>query len=543
MNRLRHLPQKALGVSATLLVAACAARGGSTSVASANASASANANANANGEPAGDANRSATNEASHANAPPPAPASSTGPEAPAAPVSARAKLVDWLRSQLPPGGEIVDVPGAPIGVVHVAKAGELYELVARHYVELTDVYLTANLLKAMRVANKLKSAQARAGERIVIPSVVREAPKSADEERLGWPEDKVLRGVYVRGGPAASHLYEDILEESRRRGMNLIVLDAKDYDGWVTYPSKVPLAVESGATKNAPIRNLARTIRFAHAYGVRVAIRIASFEDEIVSKFRGDLSIQAKWKRPYKIGWLDPANAGAQNYVIDLAKEAIEAGADEIELDYVRYPVLGIKGADFKLEERQTTKIEVIRDFVRRVHAVTKPRHVALSLDVFGVIAEGKRIDIDMLGQDPALLAPECEALSPMVYPSHYSVGYRGFDVPGNHPEIVGYGTKGIVAQIAAAGVVGGAVIRPWLQGMSYKQDNFGPKYVADQMKSSEANGSHGWLIWNPGQGYAATWSALAPKDDGTRVVTHGPGAPARSQPGAPAPARAKSEP
>ena len=107
--------------------------------------------------------------------------------------------------------------------------------------------------------------------------------------------------------------------------------------------------------------------------------------------------------------------------------------------------------------------------------------------------------------------APECEALSQMVYPSHDSFGYRGFQNPGNHPEIVGYGTKGVIEQIRAGGVTGGAVIRPWLQGMSYKQDNFSPKYVADQMKSSEQNGSHGWLIWNPGQGYAATWSALRP--------------------------------
>ena len=432
---------------------------------------------------------------------------------------ARAKLVAWLKKEMPAGGEVVDEPGKPVGVVHVAKKGELYELIARHYVELTDIYLTADLFKELRKVNKVKVSEAREGERVVIPAIVSAAPKSADDERLGWPEDKVLRGVYVRGGPAASHLYEEILQESARRGMNLIVLDAKDYDGWVTYPSKVPLANESGATKNAPIRNLARTIRFAHKYGVRVAVRIACFEDEILAKFRGDLSVQAKWGKPYKIGWLDPYVDGAQSYVIDLAKEAMDAGADEIQLDYVRYPVLGIKGADFKIEERNTTKVEVITKFVRRVHEVTKARNVKLSLDVFGVIAEGKRIDIDMLGQDPAMLAPECDALSPMVYPSHYSVGYRGFQNPGNHPEIVGYGTKGTIDQIRAGGVTGGAVIRPWLQGMSYKQDNFSPKYVGDQMKSSEANGAHGWLIWNPGQGYAATWSALPPKEDKSRLA------------------------
>jgi hypothetical protein len=428
-------------------------------------------------------------------------------------------LVDWVKANLPAGGEVIDEPGKPVGVVHVAKAGELYEIIARRYLELTEVYLTRDLHKEILKANKTKSTQTRAGQRVVIPAIVSEAPKSADEERLGWPSDKVLKGVYVRGGPAASRLYLDILEASKERGFNLIVLDAKDYDGWVTYPSKVKLAQESGATKDAPMRSLARTIRFAHKYGIRVAVRISCFEDEVLAKYRGDLSVQAKWGRPYKIGWLDPANRGAQDYIIDLAKEAIEAGADEIQLDYVRYPVLGIKGADFKLEERKTTKVEVIRDFVRRVHEVTKPRNVPLSLDVFGVIAEGKRIDIDALGQDPALLAPECEALSPMVYPSHYNAGYRGFDNPGNHPEIVGYGTKGVIDQIRAGGVTGGAVIRPWLQGMAYKQDNFGPKYVLDQMKSAEQNGAHGWLIWAPAMTYAATWSAVPKRGDDTKRV------------------------
>src|SRR5262249_27340869 len=158
-----------------------------------------------------------------------------------------------------------------------------------------------------------------------------------------------------------------------------------------------------------------------------------------------------------------PSNEGAQNYVIDLAKEAMDSGADEIQLDYVRYPVLGVGGADFHLKERNLRKVEVIRDFVRRVHEVTHARGVPLSLDVFGVIAFGKRIDIDALGQDPPLLAPECEILSPMVYPSHYDKGFMGWETPGDHPEIVGMGTKMMIEQIERAGVKGGAKIRPWL--------------------------------------------------------------------------------
>jgi hypothetical protein len=328
--------------------------------------------------------------------------------------------------------------------------------------------------------------------------------------RAEEPRSLPLKGVHVRGPTAAGHAYEKLLDKLVEHGMNAIVLDAKDTDGLLTYKSNVPLAVETGATKDAPIADLARTIRTAHDHGVRVVMRVSCFHDEWMQHQKGkEMSIRGKWGGIYPIGWLDPASEMAHKYVIDLAKESMDAGADEIELDYVRYPVIGIKNADFKLAALGKTKPEVIRDFVREVHAVTKARHVPLSLDIFGVVAAGNRLDIDGLGQDIALLGPECEALSPMVYPSHYAKGYLGFEVPGNHPELVGVGTKGSVAQLALAHVGTGTVIRPWVQAMNWESPDYGPRYLAAELKSAEDNGSSGWLMWNPTQDYSTAWAAV----------------------------------
>ena len=178
----------------------------------------------------------------------------------------------------------------------------------------------------------------------------------------------------------------------------------------------------------------------------------------------------------------------------------------------MRYPVLGIKNADFDRTKGARPKTEVIRDFVRKVHAVTQARHVPLSLDIFGVVADGHRDDISMLGQDPVLLASECEALSPMVYPSHYRAGYQGFEIPGNHPEIVGIGTKRILEQLQSQGKTDGAVIRPWLQAVSYRSPEYGPPYVAAEIRHADRAGGTGWLMWNPAQTYSVTWSAVPPK-------------------------------
>ena len=108
------------------------------------------------------------------------------------------------------------------------------------------------------------------------------------------------------------------------------------------------------------------------------------------------------------------------------------------------------------------------------------------------------------------MLAPECEALSPMVYPSHYSKGFNGWDEPGDHPEIVGMGTKGVLDLVAAGHVVGGAVVRPWLQAMNWKSPSYSPAYLAQEIRSAEAAGGTGWLMWNPGQEYGVAWQAVA---------------------------------
>jgi hypothetical protein len=338
------------------------------------------------------------------------------------------------------------------------------------------------------------------------------------EQRLGWPRDLALRGVYVRGTTAASPTYAKILDKLAEHGMNAIVLDSKDVDGVLTYKSKIPLAVETGATKDAPITDLAATIRMAHERGIRVVARVSCFHDEWMQHHKArEMSVRGKLGGIYPIGWLDPSNETAHAYLIDLAKEAMDAGADEIELDYVRYPVTGIKNADFKLAALGKTKIEVIRDFVREVHAVTRARHVPLSLDVFGVAATGGREDVEMLGQDLAVLGRECEVLSPMVYPSHYAKGTLGFDVPGNHPELVGFGTKGAVAQVASGH--GAALVRPWVQAMNYESPDYGPRYLAAELKSGDTNGGTGWLMWNPSQAYGTAWAAVPRKTDGGSVA------------------------
>ena len=402
-----------------------------------------------------------------------------------------------------------------ITIEHVVQDGESLDDIAAAYLELTQIYLADDLVRAIREENELpKNASPEKGTALRIPELLSALPKSPAEGRLGWGATDGLRGVYVRAFVAARKGFLPMLDTMVARGMNLVVIDVKDANGRITYPSKVALANEIGAV-SPQIKNLARTIEFAHARGIRVAMRIVCFADDLLSRKRGDVAVQHVQKRPLYIGWLDPSHEVAQNYVIDLATEAIEAGADEIQLDYVRYPVEHAENADFRLRERKLRRTEVIRDFVRRVHTVTQAHAVPLSVDIFGIVAEGVKTDIENLGQDPALLARECEALSPMVYPSHYPRGFHGYDEPGDHPELVRVGVSNLLNLIRrhkprgkeASSEV--AVVRPWIQGMPWHAPSFGPQYIADQVGHADKAGATGWMVWNPSQDYTATWQGI----------------------------------
>jgi hypothetical protein len=94
-----------------------------------------------------------------------------------------------------------------------------------------------------------------------------------------------------------------------------------------------------------------------------------------------------------------------------------------------------------------------------------------------------------------------------MIYPSHYSKGFMGFDEPGAHPELIGVGTKGAIDQVA--GIPNAAVIRPWLQDMNWESPGFGPEYLRTEIKHAESAGGVGWLLWNPGQDYSYAFQIM----------------------------------
>ncbi len=424
--------------------------------------------------------------------------------------SPEARLATWLKTKIPTSGTVEGGEGGtPVRVVHRAAAGDTALSIAQAYLDVTDVYLAEDLAETIAKHKSMIAAPIAAGTAVTIPNVLREPYKEPNDDRLAWPEDRVLRGVFLTG-LMAGRQYLPILDKLVDRGLNAIVLDGKDYMGPVNYPSKAKIAVETGAAKNILIPNLARTVRFAHARGIRVILRLPCFHDPWVQKKAPRLSVMGNWGKPFPLGWLDPTNPEAQEYVFELAKEMAESGADEVQLDYIRFPVQGPLKSAVLPPAKDGERSRIIKEIVKKAAAIVRKAGARISLDIFGVAATGQQEDIEALGQEIGIIGSEADALMPMVYPSHYDAGYMGFADPANHPEIIGIGSRASVDKLKKAKIEG-TIIRPWLQAFSWRTSAYGPKYVADEVAQAEKHGT-GWILWDPGCSYGAAWAGIPKK-------------------------------
>ena len=196
--------------------------------------------------------------------------------------------------------------------------------------------------------------------------------------------------------------------------------------------------------------------------------RVAIFRDERLVVAHPELAVKSKrtgqpWRENGKLVWTDPSQPKVQEFDIALAMKAAEAGADEIQFDYVRFPCRRRSERRqllFPNQHPEWQRSDVIADFLQHAYAEIHPTGALLSLDVFGIMAWQRPVDLAHTGQDIVRMAKYCDVLSPMIYPSHF-FGMDGIAHPGDAPEhFIGESMERFEKITQGSGVV----IRPWLQ-------------------------------------------------------------------------------
>jgi hypothetical protein len=400
-------------------------------------------------------------------------------------------------------------PWADGQLVHVAKRGESLGTLVHTYLPQTSFMTASELEAAIRQANGVRSGTyLKAGQQVVVPGV--EAQPVRDS---ATPIDKdfEIRAVYLTGAMAASPRGLSIIQRWKQAGGNSVVFDVKDSDGIVNIPFDNTL--NSGA-RHPAIRNLPKLTRYLHSLGMHSIARIAIFRDERLVTRHPELAVRSRrsgqpWRENGKLVWTDPSHPEVQKFDIDLALAAAHAGVDEIQFDYVRFPAEGEQqDAQFRFqsEHPQWKRSDVITDFLHAAYKQIHPTGVLLSLDVFGIMAWQRPVDLAHTGQDIPAMARNCDVLSPMIYPSHF-FGMDGYADPGDAPEhFIGESMEKFQKITADSGVV----LRPWLQAFSWRTRTYSSDYIVEQVKVARSKGGIGFLFWNARNDYGKPLVAMS---------------------------------
>ncbi len=429
----------------------------------------------------------------------------------AAPVAASAgPQLRPVSATTTPALKPADIPqptSAPGTAVYLAKRGDTIPGIARAQLHNTAYLTTSELGDAIRATNGNRTGNIlKAGEQITIPGIL---PAPIVEHTVPVPKDFEVRAIYLTGVMAASDHGIRIIKHWREVGGNAVVFDIKDSDGTVNIPFEHPLL----GSHKVYIHDLPKFVHFLHSENMHAIARIAIFRDERMVTEHPDLAVQSRknhapWRENGKLVWTDSSNPKVQDYDIALAKFVAHSGADEIQFDYVRFPAEGDQKDTsfvFQTEHPAWQRSDVIADFLRKAYAELHPTGVLLSLDVFGVMAWQRPVDLAHTGQDIVKMAKYCDVLSPMIYPSHF-FGMDNIEHPGDAPEhFIGESMERFELITKGSGVV----IRPWLQAFHWRTKTYSPEYIKVQVATAREKGGIGFLFWNAANDYSKPYTAM----------------------------------
>lgn len=316
-----------------------------------------------------------------------------------------------------------------------------------------------------------------------------------------------VKAIYLSGTSAGStKVLDRYIDLINRTELNAVVIDIKEA-GRVNYKSSIPFVAENGLYNK--YYDADKVIKKLHDNNIYVIGRIVCFRDNGLASKRADLAIKRTdgsiWKEGKLGAWTNPYMEEVWQYNIDIAKEAVSKGFDEIQFDYVRFPTA--KKSEVNYGSNLPSKVDTICSFLE---LAKKELHdgmgVPVSADVFGIIAES-RSDGEAIGQDLEKVGMNIDYISPMVYPSHYAKGQEVNGVKFEKPDFDPYGVvyQTLVKAKERISKVQGytADVRPYLQDFTasylHKGDyqEYGAEQVRQQIKAVYDAGYEQWILWD----------------------------------------------
>lgn len=260
------------------------------------------------------------------------------------------------------------------------------------------------------------------------------------------------RGIYITQSTAENADYlKYLIKQSKDAGINTFIVDFNRNS--TKYAQNIKLLKEDN------IKYIVRIVMFPQG----------GLSEQILSK--------EYWQKKY-----------------DLVNTAVKLGAQEVQLDYIRY-----KESQPASPQNAADIYNVIKWFKDQLAV----NHIPLQIDVFGISAFGASVHI---GQDLPLFSKLIDALCPMVYPSHFAPYEKYSKIP--------YET--IYRALAALRFQFNDYLPfklyPYIELSNYhyklsKEQKL--QYIYEQIKAVDDSNADGWYAWSPSNYYDNLFLAI----------------------------------
>lgn len=341
--------------------------------------------------------------------------------------------------------------------------------------------------------------------------------KNKNENKVDYPKDGV-KGIYVTSNSTEGDKIDELIKFIKDSKLNTMVIDVKDDEGNITM--KLNTGNKQVDKNTLDIVDGKKLLKKLHNNNIYPIARIVTFKDTKLAEEHPEWSFKESdgsvWTNGKGDSFINPFMKEVWDYDITVAKAAAKAGFQDIQFDYVRFPegfeneadsITYSKG-DYKNSKLSSgdQRVDTITKFLEHANKELKPMGVNVSADVFGYSALVK--NAPGIGQSFPKMSENVDAISSMIYPSHWSNGDFGLDAPDTEP----YKTvnRYIQKENSLLDSLGKKkpISRPWIQDFtaSYLGDgnyiDYDAKAVSEQVQALKDNGVNEFLLWNAGNEY-----------------------------------------
>lgn len=256
----------------------------------------------------------------------------------------------------------------------------------------------------------------------------------------------MTKGIYLTQGTLENtDRLEYLIERSKAAGINTFIVDLE-----------------------RPSKHYEENIQLLKENNISYVARIVVFPD---GGTPDKVKSPSYWKKRY-----------------ELVKYAVSYGANQIQLDYIRYntkqPASSQNAKDIQ---------QIIQWFKDQLAA----QDIELQIDVFGVSSFGEAKNI---GQNIKLFSTSIDSLCPMVYPSHYEPFRKHAVTPYEtvHDSLLAIRDQFDEDQLPFK-------LIPYIELSNYRyklSQNKKLDYIYAQIHAAEDAGADGWYAWSPHNQY-----------------------------------------